>query len=163
MTVSETEIVEVVDAVWRSMLGLEVERIDNDVEPAPGPVMTASVLITGAFEGGVTLQLPSSAGGSLAALMFGIDETDVTGEEIVDAVGELANMIGGNIKALVAQPARLSLPTVAEGESYTMSFPGTVVTHRVAVGYDSHVLRVVLHARADGQSMASTGTQRSVA
>ena len=34
-----------------------------------------------------------------------------------DAVGELANMVGGNIKALMPGSCQLSLPTVAEGRS----------------------------------------------
>jgi chemotaxis protein CheX len=163
MTVSETDIIEVVDAVWRSMLGIETHPVDGPEPAAGAPVTTASVLISGAFEGGVTLELPSDAGSALAALMFGMDEADVSGVEIVDAVGELANMIGGNLKALVPQPARLSLPSVAEGESYTMSFPGTAVTRRVAVGFGPHVLRIALHSRVDGQPITSTENQRSVA
>lgn len=163
MTVSEHEILEVADAVWRSMLGLETQPLDSATALRPGPVITACVLITGAFEGGVTLQLPSSSGSVLAALMFGIDAEAVSSEETADAVGELANMIGGNLKALVAQPARLSLPSVTEGDSYTVSFPGSHVTNQVAIGFDEHVVHIVLHARSDAQMMLNTDPQRSVA
>ena len=47
-----------------------------------------------------------------ALLMMGPDEV-VGPEDLVDAFGELANVVGGNVKSLLAAPAALSLPTVA--------------------------------------------------
>lgn len=45
-------------------------------------------------------------------LMMGPDEA-VGPDDLVDAFGELANVVGGNVKSLLAAPAVLSLPTVA--------------------------------------------------
>ena len=45
-------------------------------------------------------------------LMMGAEET-VGPDDLVDAFGELANVVGGNVKSLLAAPAVLSLPTVA--------------------------------------------------
>ena len=42
----------------------------------------------------------------------------------VDAVGELANMVGGSLKGLVPGPSRLSLPTVVDGSDYSTKIPG---------------------------------------
>jgi len=36
-------------------------------------------------------------------------------EDVADAVGELVNMIGGNVKSLMPGPSVLSLPVVAAG------------------------------------------------
>lgn len=47
-----------------------------------------------------------------ALLMMGPDEA-VGPDDLVDAFGELANVVGGNVKSLLAAPAVLSLPTVA--------------------------------------------------
>lgn len=47
-----------------------------------------------------------------ALLMMGPDEA-VGPEDLTDAFGELANVVGGNVKSLLAAPAVLSLPTVA--------------------------------------------------
>lgn len=163
MTVSEFEIIDVANAVWQSMLGMEVYGLDPETPLAEGPFITATVLITGAFEGGVTLQLPSSVGRTLAALMFGMEDEEVSNDETTDAVGELANMVGGNLKALVPQPAKLSLPSVAEGDHYRVSFPGTHVTHQVAVGFEGNVLRIVLHSRTEADSVRNNETHRSVA
>jgi chemotaxis protein CheX len=163
MMVSELEIVEVADAVWRSMLGIEVYGLDPDTPLEQGPFITATVLISGAFEGGVTLELSSSVGRSLAALMFGMEQDEVTAAETSDAIGELANMVGGNLKALVPQPARLSLPSVAEGDNYRVSLPGTEISHRVAVGFEGEVLHVVVHHRSTLDRNQNNESRRSVA
>ena len=47
-----------------------------------------------------------------ALLMMGPEEV-VGPDDLVDAFGELANVVGGNVKSLLAAPAALSLPTVA--------------------------------------------------
>ncbi len=43
----------------------------------------------------------------------------VTTEDLIDAFGEIANVVGGNVKALINAPAKLSLPQVAHGETAT--------------------------------------------
>ncbi|NIQ01639.1 MAG: chemotaxis protein CheX, partial [Nitrospinaceae bacterium] len=45
-----------------------------------------------------------------AAIMFQLQEDTAGPEEIQDAFGELANITGGNIKALLPEPSYLSLP-----------------------------------------------------
>ncbi len=163
MTISELEIVDVANAVWQSMLGMETYALDPDTPLATGPYITATVLISGEFEGGVTLHLASSVGRSLAALMFGMELDEVSADETTDAVGELANMVGGNLKALVPQPAKLSLPSVAEGDNYKVTFPGTEESGKVALGFEGNVMYIVLHSRTDATSKRNTETHRSVA
>ncbi|QCC78154.1 chemotaxis protein CheX [Nocardioides daphniae] len=50
--------------------------------------------------------------------MLGMDpDADEPSEaDVVDAVGELVNMVGGNVKSLVPGPSQLSLPLVATGQ-----------------------------------------------
>ncbi|MBI9114603.1 chemotaxis protein CheX [Sanguibacter suaedae] len=47
-----------------------------------------------------------------ALLMMGDDE-HVGLDDFIDAFGELANVVGGNVKSLLSVPAVLSLPTVS--------------------------------------------------
>ena len=44
--------------------------------------------------------------------MFSIEKGQVTDEEINDALSEMINIIGGNLKSLLPQPNQLSLPMV---------------------------------------------------
>jgi chemotaxis protein CheX len=52
--------------------------------------------------------------------MFAMNEQDLSLEEISDAVGEVANMTGGNLKTLMGYPATLSTPEVALGEAHEL-------------------------------------------
>ena len=47
----------------------------------------------------------------LACVMFQVDEASP--EEVRDLLGEMANLVGGNIKGMLPGPSRLSLPVVA--------------------------------------------------
>jgi chemotaxis protein CheX len=152
MTVTENEIIEVANVVWESMLGLELEPTLADPVLPEGSFMTGCVLINGAFEGGVTLQVPSGTARDIAALMFGMEPDEVSDEETTDAIGELANMVGGNLKALVVQPSKLSLPSVTEGSNYRVSIPGTIATTRCAFQCEGMPVLVALHTRSDGDA-----------
>ena len=49
----------------------------------------------------------------------------IEAQQVQDAMGELTNMTGGNVKALLPEGCRLSLPTVVEGSAYTARVPGS--------------------------------------
>jgi chemotaxis protein CheX len=66
--------------------------------------------------------------------------------ELVDAIGEIANMTGGNVKALLPGPSVLSLPEVAAGTAAAV--PGRPVS-RLAFAVDSSPL-VVAVVEGDG-------------
>jgi chemotaxis protein CheX len=123
----EPQLTEITERVWDSLV--EVPLLPR--QPGqPGPVagartMTGCVQITGAWEGAVTVHCSAELAKALTAAMFMVDPQDTTPEEISDALGELANMVGGNVKALLPEPCRISLPTVADGMDYRLSVPGT--------------------------------------
>jgi hypothetical protein len=61
-------------------------------------------------------------------------------------------MVAGNLKALVVQPSKLSLPSVTEGTNYRVSIPGTIATTRCAFQCEGVPVLVALHTRSDGQT-----------
>ena len=129
----ENEIHQITESIWSSVLGLEVRR----GAPAGIPVkqehtLAGCVQITGAWEGAVALHCAIGLARQVTALMFGMDPGNASIEEVQDALGELVNMTGGNIKALLAEPCYLSLPTVVEGNNYTLRIPGSVPVNQVA-------------------------------
>ena len=68
-------------------------------------------------------------------------------DDVRDALGELANMLGGNIKALLPAPSQISLPAVAIGSDYELSVVGTGEVARVAFTCDGQPLLVTLLQR----------------
>jgi chemotaxis protein CheX len=84
----------------------------------PSAEVSASVSVTGAWRGHVVVRCSAAAARNAAAALLGVELEDVTPDDVTDALGELANIIGGNVKSLLAEPCALSLPHVLiHGES----------------------------------------------
>jgi chemotaxis protein CheX len=110
MPVDDEFMRELTHVVWTTVLGLDVE------ETAPGPTeveeITTSIDISGAWEGTISLSFSRLLGRRLAAAMLDCPESEATPALIQDVVGELANVIGGNVKGVLPGPCKLSLPRV---------------------------------------------------
>jgi len=122
----EPELTEITERVWDSLVDVPLlPRQPGQPGPAPGArTFTGCVQITGAWEGAVTVHCSEALAKLLTAAMFLVDPADTTPEEVTDALGELANMVGGNVKALLPEPCRISLPAVADGIDYRLSVRG---------------------------------------
>ena len=102
----------VVEEVWSSFLGVDEPLVVG----APGTLETswsAAVTVTGEWSGMISIELPTAVAEEVCRRMLGVEETH--DEDVADAVGELVNMIGGNVKSLMPGPSVLSLPVVAAG------------------------------------------------
>jgi chemotaxis protein CheX len=127
----EEEIRQVAGTVWSSVLGVELVPAAR-IPPTPERVVSGSVQFTGAWEGAVTIECSAEFARQAAATMFGVDPAAASLADTQDAIGELANMTGGNVKSLLPEPCRLSLPTVVEGADITTRIPGGAVVTSVA-------------------------------
>ena len=54
---------------------------------------------------------------TIASKMFAMEVEDLEEEEVLDAVGEIINMIGGNIKGSVGVESTLSIPDVVVNQA----------------------------------------------
>jgi chemotaxis protein CheX len=126
LKLEENQVSQAVESIWSTMLGLEVKPAQSAAPNRPKlTTLTGCIQITGAWQGAVKLECSGSVARRVAAIMFNIDACDVTPDEINDAVGELTNVVGGNIKALLPEPSQLSMPAVTEGTDYLFSVPGS--------------------------------------
>lgn len=120
--VGDPEVISVTEVVCTSVLGIVPEH-ETGLCKMIGKAVTACVQITGAWYGAVLIRLDQSLAQDCANLMFATD--NATPEEVRDSVGEIVNMIGGNLKSVLPGPSKLSLPTVLEGDNYSVRIPGT--------------------------------------
>lgn len=144
----EEEIVLITQDVWQSILEMNVERsVVNVLPPNHLGTLAGCVQITGAWEGTMVLHCSTALARLAASRMFGIGVEDVTTSEAQETLGELTNMIGGNLKALLPEPCYLSLPTVVEGTDYTLRVPGSRQVSEVTFACDNEPLVVRLLQR----------------
>jgi chemotaxis protein CheX len=106
MLFADDTIHEITCAVFESVLGLSVHPGDGTVDDSPRLVF--SVDVHGAWSGSVHLDIGTTFAHSLAHRMFG--DEPISEADVVDAMGELANVIGGNMKGLLPGPSSLSVP-----------------------------------------------------
>lgn len=110
-----------------------------------GERITGCVHLSGAYTGSIMLSCSASAARHAAAALFAIEPGDVAQTEIVDAIGELANMVGGNVKSMLPGPSALSLPAVVQGH---LSVPGAQVVREVHLSWRNEPLAVSLWQQA---------------
>ncbi|MEQ1502435.1 MAG: chemotaxis protein CheX [Myxococcota bacterium] len=100
------------DEMLQELIGVVWETVIDGPpggEPA-GAGWLGSVAIDGAWDGRVEVWLSDADARRVATAMFG--EEPIGEPELVDAIGELANITGGNVKALLPEPCGLGLPAV---------------------------------------------------
>ena len=127
MSLTEDQLAEVVDDLLETFVGLPVVPS----EPTDGPLpVTAFVQITGGWTGTVLVSCTDQLASIVAAAMLDAALDVLDPDDVSDALGEVANMVGGSVKSLMPEAAALSLPTVIFGATDT-AVPGTEVLHRL--------------------------------
>ncbi len=110
----------IVATIWSSTLGIDPAPLGAAPGASPGtePSPGSRVYLTGAWRGCVELACPPALAVAFAAGMFHVPADAIGPAEVQDALGELTNMLAGNIKSLLPSPTFISLPgDVSDGEA----------------------------------------------
>jgi chemotaxis protein CheX len=85
--------------------------------------VTGMVGLAGTYTGILSIHCPRALAMRITSNMLGMDVEEV-GEDVNDALGEIANMLGGYVKQILSKGGldiNLSIPTVIAGEDYTVN------------------------------------------
>lgn len=142
--------------VWTTFLGAEVPLLFIE-DDSFVPDWSASVTIRGAWDGMVSLETTRAGAQHITRALLDLDSDadDLSDSDLVDAIGELVNMVGGNVKGLVPGPSRLSLPLVAAGRFAHGSSQSEVV--RLWSTWAGEPLGVIVHS---GRATAAAASAR---
>jgi len=110
---------------------------------------SASVSVVGGWAGHVVIGCSDAVARRVSARLLVIPEEEVSEEDIVDAIGEFANVVGGNVKSIMPGPSSLSLPRVARS-SMNELFPGAVEATRLELVWHGEPLVVSVWSAAAG-------------
>lgn len=139
----QAEVTRIVEDVFRTMLDMRVEQCPKASSPAPG-TLTASVHFAGEWRGAVLLQCrPAQAFVFTSRLMAGVRPIRVDAD-VRDVLGELANMLGGNLKSVLPPGVALSMPSVVEGSDYAVHICGGNAATTVSFASDLGAFWVTL-------------------
>lgn len=154
MRFSEQQLAEYVINSTREVFSTMVMMELSDEFPLKEPIthfkcsITGMVGFAGTYSGVISMHCPVALAKKVTAAMLGMEESEVEegGEDLNDAIGEIANMLGGSVKMILSKgglDVKLSIPTVIAGEDYTVNslsdidcvvIPFTVDTERFLVG-----------------------------
>lgn len=146
-----TDVEQVLTQVWSSFVGGDEPLLPHSVGGTPFDVAqtwSATVTIADGWNGSVSVELSHDVAVSLTRTMLCLPEADTVEDgDLADAVGELVNMVGGNIKSLLPGPSRLSLPAVAAGRAVAPT--DAVEVARLDGQWAGEPVRVTVHSHTE--------------
>ncbi len=114
-----SELAQIVEYVFRSMVGVEVYESSQSWIPG-GDRLTATINLTGDWPGMLALECGREQASAFAARFLSMEKPETVDDVVRDVLGELSNMIGGNLKCVLAGGLKLSMPTVVDGADHRL-------------------------------------------
>ncbi len=119
----KTLIINAVNDVFGTMLSMKVESIEGKPpENNNGNHIVGTVSFAGTVLGSLNLHVDEEFACQMTAAMLGMETDEIeSDEEIHDVIGELCNMICGDLKSRlcdVGLSCELSIPTITSGKEF---------------------------------------------
>lgn len=114
--------------VFSTMLNSPLERLRLSLKTTSTPSQEVSGVIglSGKVSGSVVFSLSRSVAFAAVKQMLDIEVSELN-SEVVDAIGELTNMIAGGAKASFPnEKLSIGLPNIIVGRNHAVMFPGNV-------------------------------------
>ncbi len=125
---------------FEAMLEMEVTFLDEIPKASSDVVqLVGSVSFAGKAMGSINLRLGGDFARLVTAAMLGMDEDEIEGdEEIHDVIGELSNIVGGDLKSRLCDAGmtcELSIPTITSGKEFQIEPKGWTRHDRFVFDY----------------------------
>lgn len=114
MTINESDLESLTRDIWTTMVGLDL--VDAVMAGSPDPGISSQVEIQGDTEVALRIDCSMELARKVAARLFEMPEQELETELVLDAMSEMANILGGNIKGLWPGAIKLSLPLSWESD-----------------------------------------------
>ena len=123
---------EISDKIIESTVEIFTGMVMMDIAVAGEPLtelgrltksITGMIGLAGTHKGVLAVHFPNKVALEVTSSFLGM-EVDTINEDVQDAVGEIANMLGGNLKTILSDRGKdiqLSLPSTISGDEYNFS------------------------------------------
>jgi len=137
--------------IFTTMVGVELSKSQTTTTVTKfKDCVTAMIGFAGSYHGMISINTPQKLAQDFASQMLGMEITECD-DDVRDALGEIANMVGGSFKHHFVKDGhevRLSTPSVMSGDEYVMntgSVPDTL-TIMFEHGEENFLVSVYLEA-----------------
>ena len=133
---------QITEAVFATMLELPIHATEPRFQDTHYE-LTAAVYYAGAWKGAVLLECSLGQAMDWGSRLMQIP-APVASEDARDSLGELCNVLAGNLKPLLPPGVGLSTPSVVKGADYTLRICGDTLCERLHFADPSGDFRVTL-------------------
>jgi chemotaxis protein CheX len=137
------ELAQIVESVFETMLSLEAVPCATPWFDGEGR-LTSVVHLAGEWNGAVLLECNRTQACLFAGRFLSSNPPDTVDDVVRDVLGELANMIGGNMKCVLSPGIQLSMPSVVDGSNYSLRVCRAEVRHRLAFQCDEGLFWITI-------------------
>lgn len=128
MSISQAAVATIVDHVTMTMLQMPSADRDEAGAPVAGPSVEAQVQLFGTRTFIMTMHFSEALAIAAAQRIFRLGTRPPSEADIDDAVGEIVNVVAGNLRSLLpGSSGHMSLPCVVRGRDYAFAVPGSHV------------------------------------
>lgn len=119
------EIIDAAREVFSAMLMMEItgEALSVSGRGIVQSNITSMIGLGGGIRGILAIHCPKGVATSITSGFLGMDVAEID-DDVKDAIGEIANMIAGNLKVAFAGagiPVELAIPTTVVGEAFRLT------------------------------------------
>ncbi len=116
-------VIEATKNVFSMMAGMDVENRGISREDKTKADVTGIIgLSNDSVKGSIAISFPDKVGRKAVSNMLSLKEEEITEEDLKDGIGEITNMIAGELNNRIGNIFRLSLPSVITGKDHIISF-----------------------------------------
>lgn len=152
----ENIIVESTREIFSSMIMMEVSPVGGSQTENGGRSLRSSISgivgLTGKYSGVLAIHAPELVARAITGNFLGM-EVDEINEDVQDAIGELANMLAGNVKSYLSPGGKdidLSIPSTVHGEEYSFLVEKGAEKMVMTFQASEHEFMVELQLRKEG-------------
>jgi chemotaxis protein CheX len=135
-------VAQIAGTVFETMLGLSIDPVEGG-GALPAGSLTAAVYYAGTWRGVLLLECSPEQGADWAARYMQL-APPLSIDDVRDGVGEVANVIAGNLKALLPSGVGLSIPSVVQGSDYSVRICGGNLVEHMSFASSGGAFRITL-------------------
>ena len=149
------DIADATQEIFSSMIMLDVvpgEPFQRDVSKLLNGI-SGIIGLAGEVKGLLAIHLPNKAALEVTAAFLGMDVVEID-EDVCDAIGELANMLGGSMKAILdpgGSKVQISMPSAIHGEEYAVDCLTNAESVAVPFTFNEQTFMVELQINENNQ------------
>jgi chemotaxis protein CheX len=132
----------IAESVFSTMLELSIHPLPH-ASASDVSAMTAAVYYVGAWNGALLLECSLDQAMAWGSHLMDIP-APITREDARDSLGELCNVLAGNLKPMLPPGVALSAPSVVAGADYSLSLCGAALCESMRFGSADGPFQVAL-------------------